>query len=115
MRIALLTPSTQEFTFVSSKDPLRSLAVRVAAKLEEGNFRGAVKIVSSDESFAPVDASTLSKLKEKHPPRHPFLPALPPQTQDRHPKRCLPHRFYLSSDLSQQGLLVDQTAYVPNT
>ena len=57
-------PSTQEFTFVSSKDPLRSLAARVAAKLEEGNFRGAVKIVSSDESFAQ------SKLKEKHPPRH---------------------------------------------
>lgn len=65
-------PSTQEFTFVSSKDPLRSLAARVAAKLEEGNFRGAVKIVSSDESFAPTDASTLSKLKEKHPPRHPL-------------------------------------------
>ena len=52
-------------------DPLKNLAARVATKLEEGDFRGAVKIASSNESFAPVDETTLNLLKEKHPPQHP--------------------------------------------
>ena len=51
---------------------------RVAAKLEEGDFRGAVRIASSDESFAPVNATTLGLLKEKHPHRHPFSSNPPP-------------------------------------
>ena len=52
-------------------DHLKNLAARVATKLEEGDFRGAVKIACSNESFAPIDETTLNLLKEKHPPQHP--------------------------------------------
>ena len=48
-------------------DPLRNLA----AKLEEGDFRGAVRIASSNECFAPTNDATLQLLKEKHPCQHP--------------------------------------------
>ena len=51
--------------------PLRNLANRVACKLEEGDFRGAVRLVSSTTSFCPTDERTLRLLKEKHPPSHP--------------------------------------------
>ena len=69
---------TQEAHFNLAKDPLSTLAARVAAKLEEGDFRGAVRIASSGESFAPVNAATLGLLKEKHPPRHPLSSNPPP-------------------------------------
>jgi hypothetical protein len=49
----------------------------VAAKLEEGDFRGAVRLASSSESFAPEDEHTLQILREKHPPAH-SESALPP-------------------------------------
>jgi hypothetical protein len=57
--------------FPPSKDPGLSLAARVAAKLEEGDFRGAVRIASSDESFAPINDDTLRRLEAKHPQTHP--------------------------------------------
>jgi hypothetical protein len=50
----------------------------VAAKLEEGDFRGAVRIASSDESFAPDTSITLDLLRDKHPPQH-TLSLIPPQ------------------------------------
>lgn len=62
---------TQEVIHHHISDPLKNLAARVASKLEEGDFRGAVKIASSNESFAPVDETTLNLLKDKHPPQHP--------------------------------------------
>ena len=34
-------------------DPLKNFTTRVAVKLEEGDFKGAVRIASSVESFAP--------------------------------------------------------------
>ena len=43
----------------------------MAAKLEEGYFRGAVRIASLDESFVPMNSHTLELLKERHPPPHP--------------------------------------------
>ena len=65
-------------TFQVSSDPLKNLATRVAAKLEEGDFRGAVRIASSDESFAPDTSITLDLLRDKHPPQH-TLSLIPPQ------------------------------------
>jgi hypothetical protein len=49
---------------------LKLLANRVSNKLEEGDFKGAARIASSDESFAAVNEATLKKLREKHPPAY---------------------------------------------
>ena len=54
----------------SFKDPIRSMAVRVSAKLEEGDFKGAVRIASSEETLAPPDDTTFAALQDKHPPLH---------------------------------------------
>ena len=44
---------------------------RVASKLEEGNFKGAVRTVCSEDSIADIDsAETISALQEKHHPMH---------------------------------------------
>ena len=53
------------------RDPLRYLAKRVSTKLEEGDYRGAVRISCSEDTIAEIDSETLSLLKEKHPPAHP--------------------------------------------
>ena len=52
------------------KVPLESLAARVAAKLEEGDFRGTFRLASSEDTMADVNSSTLSALREKHPLPH---------------------------------------------
>ena len=44
--------------FRPTKDPLKSFATRIACKLEEGDFRGAVRLASSDENFATVNEET---------------------------------------------------------
>ena len=41
-----------------SGNSLKTLAPQVAAKLEEGNFRGTVRITSSVESFGPNNGET---------------------------------------------------------
>ena len=38
------------------------------AKLEDGNVKAAVRIISSDEKPAPDDAATLNSLRQRHPP-----------------------------------------------
>ena len=59
--------------FQDTNNPLKNLAVRVAAKLEEGDFKGAVRVASSDVSFAPTNSTTLDPLRDKHPPpRQPY-------------------------------------------
>ena len=45
------------------------LPIMVSKKLDEGDVQGAVRLVSSSDSVAPFDEETLSKLREKHPPR----------------------------------------------
>ena len=64
-------------------NPLKNLGSRVAAKLEEGNFKGAVRIASSVESFAPNNAETLSALRSKHPAPHPNSLMPPPFPPDQ--------------------------------
>ena len=49
----------------SSVDRLRSV---VSQRLEEGDFRGAIRIASSDSSIAVPSSVTLQALRDKHPP-----------------------------------------------
>ena len=53
------------------RDPLINLAKRVSTKLEEGDYKGAVRIACSDDTIADINDETLSALKLKHPPAHP--------------------------------------------
>ena len=55
----------------SGANSLNRLASRVSSKLEEGDFRGAVRIASSTDSFCSPDERSLNLLKEKHPSLHP--------------------------------------------
>ena len=55
----------------SSRDPNKSWANRVSTKLEEGNFKGAVRLACSKDTISPYNDSTLNALKQKHPPPHP--------------------------------------------
>ena len=53
------------------RDPLINLVKRVSTKLEEGDYKGAVRIACSDDTIADINDETLSALKLKHPPVHP--------------------------------------------
>ena len=55
----------------SAHDSRGYLAKRVSAKLEEGDYTGAVHIACSDDSIVDINQETLYELKEKHPPAHP--------------------------------------------
>ena len=65
------------------KDNTDLLEDRVSAKLEEGDFRGAVRLTCSDDTFADPDATTIAALRSKHPAAHPktTLPS-PPDHDD---------------------------------
>ena len=58
-----------------------SLAKRVLAKLKDGDFRGAVRLVSSTEPMCRADKESLRLLQEKHPLSHPDSLFPPPDTQ----------------------------------
>jgi hypothetical protein len=58
----------------SSPDSL--VAQAVAAKLEDGNIRAAIRILTSDDTPAVPSEESLAKLQAKHPP-----PRCPPQEQ----------------------------------
>ena len=48
-----------------------NLMSRVASKLDEGDFKGAVRNVCSEDLIADIDsAETISVLQDKHPPMH---------------------------------------------
>ena len=51
-------------------DPMDSLASRVANKLEEGDYKGAVRLGSGSDSIADHSPATLESLKQKHPDGH---------------------------------------------
>jgi len=53
------------------KDDVAKLAERVSEKLEDGDFKGAVRLASSDSTLAPMNESTYQALLERHPSPHP--------------------------------------------
>ena len=55
----------------SNKAPIDLLAARVSGKLEEGNYRGAVRLACSEDVTAEHNGETLEALKDKHPLAHP--------------------------------------------
>ena len=63
------------------QDPLKTLASRVSSKLEEGDFKGAVKLTCSEDTIADMSNATLSSLQQKHPSPHPDS-CIPPLPQD---------------------------------
>ena len=46
------------------RDPVDTLAGRVSAKLEEGDFKGAVRLASSEDGIAVPSSETLATLRE---------------------------------------------------
>ena len=64
----------------TEEDVLRSLGKRVSSKLEEGDFKGAVRIACSEDRIAPYNAATRAALQEKHPVPHPDTTIPPPPT-----------------------------------
>ena len=50
--------------------PMDKLAARVSSKLEEGNYRGAVRLACSENTMAEHTNDTLEALRQKHPPPH---------------------------------------------
>ena len=51
------------------QNPMETLAARVSSKLEEGDYRGAVRLASSQEKFAEHSDATTAALRLKHPLR----------------------------------------------
>ena len=47
------------------------LASRVASKLEEGDYKGAVRHACADDTIAEHSLATLESLRQKHPESHP--------------------------------------------
>jgi len=62
-----------------------NLARGVTARLEEGNFKGAVRLITSSDKPTPTTQETLRILLEKHPPapvnRRPSPPVTSPSPQ----------------------------------
>ena len=50
-----------------SEDPLKLLPNRVASKLEDGYFKGAVTFASGDDTLTEHSTAILEALKRKHP------------------------------------------------
>ena len=81
-----------------------------AEKLEEGNFKGAVRLACSEDSMADRSVVTFTALKEKHPSPHPNS-CIPPSPDDTHFCRQFPSMMWLGLlDLSLMGLLGDRMA-----
>ena len=96
--------------------PVESVAERVAAKLEEGDFKGAIRLPNSGDSPAEVNEITISALKQKYPALHPGsnMPSLSSQEKAASievakRKRSMP------SDPSQMVQPAGRMAFVTNT
>ena len=50
------------------RDPLEALATKVSAKIEEGNLRGAIRLICSEDVIADNSDETFASLQAKHPP-----------------------------------------------
>ena len=65
--------STKSF----AKDPMAYLASRVSSKLEQGDFKGAVRLACSDATNADNSSATFEELQQKHPHPHPASSIIP--------------------------------------
>ena len=63
------------------QDPTEFWASRVSMKLEEGDFRGAVRLACSEDTITASNDATFAVLQLKHPPPHPDS-SIPPLLQD---------------------------------
>ena len=54
-----------------SSQNLDTLATRVTTKLEEGDFKCAVRLACSEDSIADLSNDIIAALKSKHPAPHP--------------------------------------------
>ena len=104
-----LPPSTLICNPLKPYDPPKTLAACVACKLEEGDFKGAVRLAcSSSESIAPDDDNLLQLLKDKHQPPHSESVIPPFESSDRHLEVhficCYQGYLLLSSWVSWKGV-----------
>ena len=61
-----------------SHDSLDLLSSKVASKLEEGNFKGAVRLACAVDIVADHSLETWEALERRHPEAHPGLSIMPP-------------------------------------
>ena len=82
-----LLPPRQKPVLKKHKDPLEYLATRVSAKIEEGDFKGAIRLATSDNEVVPENATTFADLLRKHPSLHPeaVIPTLASDPQPSMP------------------------------
>ncbi len=66
----------------------------MSVKLEEGDFRGAVRLASSDDTLAPMSEETYQALLERHPSPH-ANSVIPPMDEEWNSKR---ERSFRESD-----------------
>ena len=77
-------------------DSMFALARRVANKIEEGDFKGAIRLASSDDMVADFSVETFNALQAKHPPVHSDSNFPPPPATD------LPEEFKIAeSDVAR--------------
>ena len=63
--------SRQRGSQSSPQDILKSLASRVSVKLEQGDFKGAIRLACSDDMLADMSDATFASIQQKHPTPHP--------------------------------------------
>ena len=89
-RIESFTPSATTKPEVTNPpkrkagSPALQLAQAVAAKLEDGNLKAAIRLLVSDDTPATPSAEGLQKLREKHPPATLNADSLPLPNHDSH-------------------------------
>ena len=66
-RPALSTHRTTQRCHSSDETPEQQIAATAAAKLEDGDVEGAVRILCSDDKLAVVNTTTLNELSGLHP------------------------------------------------
>ena len=85
------SPSSQEGqAFPSTPETNAAVGQRVSEKLEERDFREAVRLTSSEDSFASNSEATIAALKSKHPDPHPD--SAPPEAVHNTSKTWLEHQ-----------------------
>ncbi|XP_065323139.1 uncharacterized protein LOC135930286 [Gordionus sp. m RMFG-2023] len=61
-----------DFTPSNSLNPNSFRSKLISEKLDLGDISGAARILTSDDTISPINASTFQQLLEKHPPASPF-------------------------------------------